>query len=150
MQTLMHSYIVRNVEDQSVYAVVQMSNGDTFGLNVPAQVSADELDALVAQAIERRLRAASAPPAILGERRHVATPDHVAIKAEAKAIAADPNTPVRRQISALEAAQPVTQRALRELMLAIGQAFPAAQASVFYSKAAQQEAAVAALRAKLK
>lgn len=55
----------------------------------------------------------------------------------------------REQIAVIEASQPVTQRALRELILAIGQAFPAAQQSVFYKKAVAQEQQIASLRSQL-
>jgi hypothetical protein len=55
----------------------------------------------------------------------------------------------QQTIVAIEQAEPVTQRALRELMLVIGQAYPAAQSSVFYTKAAAQEAEIVPLRAKL-
>jgi len=71
---------------------------------------------------------------------------------EIAALQANAPTPQQQailQIQQIEEAQPITQRAIRELMLAIGQAFPAAQASVFYQKAAAQEQQVAALRAKL-
>lgn len=59
------------------------------------------------------------------------------------------NENIATQILAIEVAQPITQRSIRELMLAIGQAFPAAQSSVFYKKAAAQEGSVSALRDQL-
>ena len=61
-----------------------------------------------------------------------------------------PPAPITEKIAALEQAQPITQRSIRELMLAIGAAFPAAQASVFYKKAAAQEAEISSLRAQIK
>jgi hypothetical protein len=64
-------------------------------------------------------------------------------------IAARTKAAVINQIATLENSNPVTQRAIRELMLAIGQAYPQAQASVFYQKALQQEAAIQQLRSQL-
>lgn len=54
-----------------------------------------------------------------------------------------------KSIYAIESANPVTQRALRELILAIGDVYPNAQATMFYQKAAAQEAEIAPLREQL-
>jgi hypothetical protein len=65
-------------------------------------------------------------------------------------LAAREKAKTAQAIVAVESAQPITQRALRELMIAIGAAMPAAQESLFYKRAVEQEAQVAALRVKLK
>ena len=56
----------------------------------------------------------------------------------------------QEQIVRLEQAEPVSQRAIRELMLAIGEAYPDAKQSVFYQKAQAQEIQIAALREQIK
>jgi flagellar hook-length control protein FliK len=64
--------------------------------------------------------------------------------------APDPSKPdVKKEIASIELAQPVTQRELREMILAMGQAFPAAQASQFYQKAKAQDDQIAALRSEI-
>lgn len=78
------------------------------------------------------------------------TPEEVADAQARTAAETTGNPAIVKQIALVETAQPITQRSIRELMLAIGQAFPEAQASVFYQKAAAQEVQVATLRSQLK
>lgn len=54
-----------------------------------------------------------------------------------------------RTIVAIEIANPITHRALRELILSIGEAFPAAKDTVFYQRVLQVELAIRAERSKL-
>lgn len=59
-----------------------------------------------------------------------------------------PETPVDR-INHIEKANPITHRALRELILTIGEAFPAGKETVFYKRVLQTELAIRAEREKL-
>lgn len=52
-------------------------------------------------------------------------------------------------IKRLETENPITHRALRELILTIGEAFPAGKETVFYQRVLATELAIRAERAKL-
>lgn len=78
------------------------------------------------------------------------TPDEErAILAERAANTPTAADKAKRDIADIERGEPITQRALREAVLALGAANPAVQDSVFYKRAAAQEARIAALRAVL-
>lgn len=55
----------------------------------------------------------------------------------------------RRTIGSIEHDNPITHRALRELILALGELYPAAKATPFYWKAKLADDAIRAERAKL-
>ncbi len=65
------------------------------------------------------------------------------------AAAKSADTVIKDQISGIEFANPITHRALRELILAIGAIYPDAKSSVFYTKVAATDAEIVPLRAKL-
>jgi hypothetical protein len=52
-------------------------------------------------------------------------------------------------IQGIEQKNPITHRALRELILTIGEAFPAGKNTVFYQRVLQTELAIQVERAKL-
>lgn len=52
-------------------------------------------------------------------------------------------------IESIERQNPITHRALRELILTIGEAFPAGKETVFYKRVLQTELAIRAEREKL-
>ena len=54
-----------------------------------------------------------------------------------------------QNIKTLEVENPITHRALRELILTIGEAFPAGKETVFYKRVLQTELAIRAEREKL-
>lgn len=62
-------------------------------------------------------------------------------------IAPDPSP--AEKIVDIEQQNPITHRALRELILTIGEAFPAGKNTVFYQRVLQTELAIRAERAKL-
>ena len=51
-----------------------------------------------------------------------------------------------QEIVAIEQANPITHRALRELILAIGSVYPQAQGAVFYQKALAADTAVQVIK----
>lgn len=59
-----------------------------------------------------------------------------------------PETPVDTIVK-IERENPITHRALRELILTIGEAFPAGKNTVFYQRVLETEQAIRAERAKL-
>ena len=59
-----------------------------------------------------------------------------------------PETPVARIVK-IETENPITHRALRELILTIGEAFPDGKDTVFYKRVLETELAIRAERAKL-
>ena len=67
---------------------------------------------------------------------------------EVLAFLSPPETPVDRIVK-IETENPITHRALRELILTIGEAFPAGKETVFYKRVLETELAIRAERAKL-
>lgn len=83
-----------------------------------------------------------------GERKTVPLTAEEIAAAEAKSAAEAAMAP-QREIERLERENPITHRALREMILAIGAQFPDAQDTVFYQRALQVEQAIRTERAKL-
>lgn len=76
--------------------------------------------------------------------------DEVQVKPTlAEVEAAAPAVAALMAIAAIEAAHPVTQRALRDLIYAIGQVYPAGQNTLFYQRVIEVEALLDPLRAQL-
>jgi hypothetical protein len=61
----------------------------------------------------------------------------------------DPKIEAVETIAKIEAENPITHRALRELILTLGEAFPAGKETVFYKKVLETELAIREERKKL-
>jgi hypothetical protein len=61
----------------------------------------------------------------------------------------NPSVTTVQVIQEIEQKNPITHRALRELILTIGEAFPAGKNTVFYQRVLQTELAIQVERAKL-
>lgn len=87
---------------------------------------------------------------LTGNRHEVdLTPEEVAAaQVRAAAELAEQTAPLR-VIDNIERGNPITHRALRELILAIGEVYPAAKTTPFYTRAKAADDAIRAERAKL-
>lgn len=68
------TYTIQSTTEDGAYAVVTMPDGSTFGVNAPAGVSKDALDALVLAAIARNTPAETVEPVVAGETHVLSVP----------------------------------------------------------------------------